>query len=274
VSSPYVGKDIHTGGSREIDVGIVDIVGTTPVLIAVECRDRRKTQDVTWIEQLVTKCTSIGASVIIAVSKTPFSAEAQAKAAIYGVKLRRMESLTAEDIRGWMAISSFHEIKRQLEPVSVRVAVVKEGIFGPTPIPIHSKVFIFRPTNTRLSLLECLKQTVDNNTTSIFGTPSGPTPPETKTITIAVPPETLFMEHDGTELSVREIVAEFRVWHEVVEHPLVFAARYSDSDGVIAEVAEFPFPFGPTPLGTRIQFVKKGAAGGMSLAIVTRPAST
>ena len=57
IKSPDYIPDIFTGQAREIDVSIRCKIGSVEILITVECRDRVRTEDVTWIEQLATNST-------------------------------------------------------------------------------------------------------------------------------------------------------------------------------------------------------------------------
>jgi hypothetical protein len=68
LKSPDQLPDKVTGELREVDVSIRYKVGTCPILITIECRDRSKVEDVTWIEQLAEKKRFIGASMTLAVS--------------------------------------------------------------------------------------------------------------------------------------------------------------------------------------------------------------
>lgn len=98
VTSPDRLRCKLTGRLREVDASIRAKVGTTEMLVTIECRRRSKIQDVTWIEQLATKKTSIGADRTIAVSISGFSAEAQIAASHAGISLRKVSDLTASDI--------------------------------------------------------------------------------------------------------------------------------------------------------------------------------
>lgn len=93
-----------TGRLREVDASIRAKVGTANMLITVECRRRLKIQDVTWIEQLATKRSSIGADRTIAVSASGFSEEAQTAASHAGISLRKISDLTIEDINPILGI--------------------------------------------------------------------------------------------------------------------------------------------------------------------------
>jgi hypothetical protein len=83
---------------REVDASIRAKIGTTEMLVTIECRRRTKIQDVTWIEQLATKKTSIGADRTIAVSVSGFSADAQTTASHSGITLRKVSDLTVADV--------------------------------------------------------------------------------------------------------------------------------------------------------------------------------
>ena len=95
VRSPDHLPDRDTGELREVDVSIRLRVGSTPVLIIGECRDRKAVQDSTWIEQLAEKAKSVGAARALAVSRSGFYEPAIAKAKARGVEVRQLKSLTA-----------------------------------------------------------------------------------------------------------------------------------------------------------------------------------
>ncbi|HDZ73226.1 MAG TPA: hypothetical protein ENH55_10720 [Aurantimonas coralicida] len=98
VTSPDRLRCKLTGRMREVDASIRARVGTTEMLVTIECRRRQKTQDVTWIEQLATKKSSIGADRTIAVSVSGFSPEAQIAASHAGISLRRLSEITVAEI--------------------------------------------------------------------------------------------------------------------------------------------------------------------------------
>lgn len=98
VTSPDRLRCKLTGRMREVDASIRTRVGTTEMLVTIECRRRQKTQDVTWIEQLATKKTSIGADRTIAVSVSGFSPEAQIAASHAGISLRKLSEITVAEI--------------------------------------------------------------------------------------------------------------------------------------------------------------------------------
>ena len=104
VTSPDRIRCKITGRLREVDASVRAKVGTSTVLLTLECRKRRPKQDVTWIEQLATKRDSIGAARTIAVSSAGFSADAETVARHHGIDLRRLAEVSAADINQLMRI--------------------------------------------------------------------------------------------------------------------------------------------------------------------------
>ncbi|MCB8942427.1 MAG: restriction endonuclease [Ardenticatenaceae bacterium] len=93
-----------TGRKREVDVSIRSKIGTTEILVTIECRKRKPKQDVTWIEQLASKKEAIGASRTIAVSSSGFSSDAELVAEKYGIDLRMLNEVTTAEISALMKI--------------------------------------------------------------------------------------------------------------------------------------------------------------------------
>src|SRR6185437_3602487 len=102
VKSPDRIIDKETGQSREVDAAIRYTVGTVPVLITIESRDRVAIQDVTWIEQLIAKRHSVGAAITVAVSSKGFTGPAVNKAAAAGIQIRTLTEATADEFVQWL----------------------------------------------------------------------------------------------------------------------------------------------------------------------------
>lgn len=94
VKSPDKIPELVSKALREVDASIRYQIGSVPILITVECRDRNSIQDVTWLEQLKSKKDSIGASQTIAVSREGFSSNAVAYAKQHGILLRQLSEIT------------------------------------------------------------------------------------------------------------------------------------------------------------------------------------
>lgn len=100
VNSPDRVRSLITGRKREVDATIRTRVGTADALITIECRRRKASQDITWLEQLGSKKQAVGAWRTIAVASSAFSSDAIAAAAFYGIELRILSQITDADIQG------------------------------------------------------------------------------------------------------------------------------------------------------------------------------
>lgn len=94
ITSPAYLFDDTAGILREIDV-LVEYTDEKGFLrkISIECRDRKATQDVMWIEQLQQKREDLGLDYIIATTTSKFSDAAIRKARYHGVVLEQAEML-------------------------------------------------------------------------------------------------------------------------------------------------------------------------------------
>lgn len=104
VTSPDRIRCKTTGRLREVDASIRSQTGTVEMLVTIECRRRANIQDVTWIEQLVTKKHAIGADHTIAVSASGFSENAQKIADQNGISLRKISEVGIEDINSLLRL--------------------------------------------------------------------------------------------------------------------------------------------------------------------------
>lgn len=101
VKSPDRIPDKVTGRMREVDGSIRFTVGSSPILITIECRDRSNESDDTWIEQLKTKREKIGAQQTIAVHSKGLTRSAILSAKQYGIEVRQLSDITDEVIGQW-----------------------------------------------------------------------------------------------------------------------------------------------------------------------------
>ncbi len=103
VTSPDFLIDKETKGKREVDASIKYIIGSVPIVITVECRDRATSnEDVTWIEQLIRKKEDLGVSNTIAVSSKGFSSTACQKAKNNGIETRTFQEISENQL-DWLS---------------------------------------------------------------------------------------------------------------------------------------------------------------------------
>jgi hypothetical protein len=78
--------DRSTGEPREVDVCIRAEVASTEVIIAIECRDRARKADITWVEEMHGKHQTLPTDHLILVSNSGFTETAITKAGSYGIE--------------------------------------------------------------------------------------------------------------------------------------------------------------------------------------------
>jgi hypothetical protein len=125
VTSPDYITDKVTGARREVDATIRYQIGTVPIIIAIEGRDRKKLQDVTWIEQLAKKRDSLGIAKTIAVSSSPLSASAFTLAKHEGIEIRLIAEMSDDEIGDLVLVTTI--TNRVFRSVLVDVAMHLEG---------------------------------------------------------------------------------------------------------------------------------------------------
>src|SRR5689334_4187531 len=89
-------KDRITGTRREVDICITTEVAGHSVVISVECRDRSRRADVTWVEEMHSKHDRLPTNTLVIVSSTGFTPEATEVAKVYGIETVELEKLDAE----------------------------------------------------------------------------------------------------------------------------------------------------------------------------------
>lgn len=141
VKSPDRIRDKVTGQFREVDASIRYSVGSSNLLITIECRDRVRTQDVTWIEQLATKRFQIGADRTLAVSSTPFTAAALRAAKLHNISTRLISEVTDEDIRSQMDTLEVTLDSIDLELQRMRLHYVGQIIPSPALDPLAAQAW-------------------------------------------------------------------------------------------------------------------------------------
>lgn len=113
-----------TNRLREVDASIRNQDGD---LITLECRKRRGSQDVTWIEQLATKRRSLGASKTIAVSAAGFSKSAYALARENEIELKTVDALEPDQLNPLLGLNLVVFWHRRVELKSVELRKARAG---------------------------------------------------------------------------------------------------------------------------------------------------
>ncbi len=249
VASPDRIRCKVTGRLREVDASIRSRVGTSDVLVTIECRRRAKVQDVTWIEQLATKKCAIGADRTIAVSLSGFTAEAKAVAALNGIDLRSLREVATVDLNDLLRLDFvlFWHRASAIARVGIRGFQTAEWTV-PSPrdvdlvLPSDTDPFapIFRNTelDTRWSLNDLWHQT--QQTVDAFADVPKAAPPVFRTVGFPYPGTVTVDTADGP-IRLGDVLLTVALWVEAEQVTLAQAHKveYAAGDERALQRVEF-----------------------------------
>lgn len=95
VEEPAMIEDRSTGTLREVDVCVRGYVAKQPVVVSIECRDRGRAADVTWVDEMHGKHLRLPTNLLVLVSHSPFTPEAVRAADAHGIKHVFLEDMDA-----------------------------------------------------------------------------------------------------------------------------------------------------------------------------------
>lgn len=79
-------EDMLTGTKREVDICVRGCIARQPVIISLECRDRGRTADVSWVEEMQSKHSRLATNQLVLVSHKGFTTEAIRVANKYNIR--------------------------------------------------------------------------------------------------------------------------------------------------------------------------------------------
>jgi hypothetical protein len=154
LKSPDFLPDKDTGMQREVDISLRGRIGSSDILAIIECRDRDATQDVTWIEQVISKRSSVNADKVLAVSSSKFSEPARIKAEKNNIELRTLDEINPSDIQDWFVKFPYVLIHR-LKPEIMRASFYPQNPDG-NEIDAYAPIFKRKLDNKSVSLTDIL----------------------------------------------------------------------------------------------------------------------
>jgi hypothetical protein len=246
VQSPDKIVDKNTGQPREVDASIRYQLGSAPILITIECRDRISTQDVTWIEQLASKRLSVGADLTIAVSSTRFTGPAVMAAERLGIQLRLIEDITDQEIAkwahdfvvrvrllDWKIIRIAHHLHDRLQDVKIGSPLAE--LFQSHTSSSELILFYECRTNRSVSAKMLLDSTLQRNAVAVNQ------PKRRFTIRLEAPPDTYWVPTNHGERTLHSLEVEIDARFVVGAFDLTSVYEYSTANAPVAHIAEGSF---------------------------------
>jgi hypothetical protein len=248
VRSPDYIPGRKSGSRREVDVSVRGRFGSVEMLVVLECRDRNREDDVTWIEQLASKRDEVGADLLIAVSSSGFSEGARRLADAHGVLLRGTEPLRADEVFEWLPLQlEVHD--RKVEIKAVKVGIASDGRTGrPTGLPddvvaalqrgdVNEAFLRRKPDSAPASLSDVWSS---DNRAAAYESIEPNSEPVRRSVTLNFPnPDERFQIETGEgweDIESMIIDGDLRI--HGYEIPISRLYTYNDSDGTLTENAE------------------------------------
>jgi hypothetical protein len=247
VLSPDRVRDTVTGRSREVDVA-VRVSEEGPVIAICECRDRASTEDVTWIEQVVTKARDLeGCPPAVLVSSSGFSKAARQKARSYGHDVRLITDVTLDEFRSWFQVEHvvLEETERRLLGCDIELTS-GDADFAPMVSDalaekgLEACIFnrqVRGPVSPMHVFEEWYKQNHDQVQQDVA--PDGRPVRRPVPITFTEPGQSLSIETDTGPRPVAGIRLHVEIIRTRQLVPASRATRYSDDRADLAESVEF-----------------------------------
>lgn len=286
----------RSGTRREVDVSVRSTVGSSELLVVLECRDRQDRQGVNWIEQLAGKARDVRADRMIAVSSSGFSDGARQTAERENITLRTIEELAVDGIFSWLHPDA------QVGPVVIQrhavvgVQINVESESEPSPVVNTLVSPNIRVDSGELSIDAFVGLLVQKDLSDGPDDPwDGLEPDQARVqrgtwLQRVTPEERLQVETGHGWLDVFSIEVLYEVWVE--SRPTRRRnVRYTNEGGVLAEVLELetevdgtvvsffltrplntnPSPSGEITLRSSVTLGRDLAAGGSEGAVPAHP---
>lgn len=248
VTSPDRIPDRDTGELREVDISVRQQVGSVSVLVIVECRDRGRPQDVTWIEQVAEKRNSVLAARAVAVSPRGFSRGAVQKAKALGVELRQLTALSAHDIVLWLRVeqvvlfeahSDIVEVAPVLDPQTTEQKRAATDFFaGLGEGGERSGSLLRMPDRVKLVPNQLWDEACRSIDPHLTIPEDGTRVRRSLELRMRVP-FSLFLQAESALVPIRSVTITADVWYEKRQVPLNRMMGYRSDSEIFAQTAEY-----------------------------------
>ena len=148
-------RDNITGTEREVDICVEGELAGDLVTISIECRDQGRKCDVKWIEEMKAKHERLPTNLLILVSSSGFSQEAEDVAKTYGIKLitlRELHSSSGDRLFG--SISSLWSKVFTLTPSKVVIRVATAGILPAENVVVLADNLVYDHQSNQIGTVE------------------------------------------------------------------------------------------------------------------------
>lgn len=248
IQSPDHILDVVTGKPREVDVSIRVSVGTHNFLTVIECRDRTETQDVTWIEQIITKTKDIKANKVIAVSTSGFTEGAKLKAEHNNIILRTLEEFDANETIEWFE-GTFIELRR-FDVRNMNIILVNEIVENTksklvqieSNLDPNEKIIFIENIGEYFNFVDIVKRINYDKDDFLFRDLEANKPPVRRIIKVKIKENHKhFIKIKNEKHSIDKIELDLLTWVEKTSIPLHKALKYKEGQEALLDKLDYKF---------------------------------
>lgn len=238
ITSPDFLRDKITGQQREVDISIKLNVGSIPLIIIIECRDRQSKEDSMWIEQLATKCMNLNVQKVIAVSSNDFTQPAKKMAKHYGIETRTLNQIDCDDIKSWFLGDSLELVIRHSEIINMHYFELID--YDGDDLKFESNERKFLANDEELILNDIFHREVIIKQYEIYNDIPEDGRKILKTIDFIDKEHKYKMKiSEAKTCQLKGFTAEFHLWKELKKIPISEILRYKDSNTTFLEGVKF-----------------------------------
>lgn len=131
--------DRVTGSKREVDICIETAIAGHNVILCIECRDHKRINDVTWVEQMKSKHDRLPTNILVLATQSGFTPEAQKVAEAHGIETIVMEKMNEDEAKDLFGENGALWSKTyELTPAKVKITVyATENLSSETVVALN-----------------------------------------------------------------------------------------------------------------------------------------
>jgi hypothetical protein len=249
IKSPDFLVDRDTGRKREVDVSIRIPTAKGPFLTVLECRDRSRSPDVAWIEQIAKKCESVRANRVVAVSSHAFGDTVRLKAHALQVEVRHVEEIDEDIATRWGRTLAITSTWPHYQILDYRFITDPElPLWKPDAKtadrfarePFSTAVGFHRETEKPITL-STLASSAINAYPLLQAGKDQPAEPQRYRIELGLAPGRYLLKHAGGQVNLIAVKMVFDLWWAVPKPVSTRCWAYRDPSGAVTEYARFTF---------------------------------
>lgn len=252
ITSPDYIEGRKSKSRREVDISLRSQIGSSDILVIIECRDRKGNEDVIWIEQLATKREDVGADKAVAVSSTGFTEGAINLATTENIELRTLKEIDPKEILHWFTVRELTVFNRSSRFIHISVKLAAADTFTldlppkvlsnlKSPFDVHAQIFRKKIDGSLVSFFDIWAAYEHLNEIYSDINPVGSKVNRHIILDYPNKQDCFQLMTTSGVVDIEQFDVDAELWIEVKNNPLTSMHLYSAKNKIISQSAEFEF---------------------------------